>query len=119
MMAGETLFFNIIFRDKSGAEIDELDDFTEARIKLKVNGKAINDKQVKWKLIPSEFGDHSIKATFYIADHSKVQVYLDDYLLPFEVDLKIIARVKSKKIENIHSDYLHLDITESYAHPPS
>ncbi|CAI2374052.1 unnamed protein product [Moneuplotes crassus] len=117
MTAGETVFFTIIFRDRSGAEIDEIEDFSYSRLKIKQNGNTTTDKEIKWDIDFSEFGDNTLKMTCFLADFHKVQVYLDDYLLPLEIDMKIIARIKEKKIENIQTDFINLDITESYAFP--
>ena len=82
LKAGETLFFNIAFWDSSGAVIDDLTELSESRIKIKKNGYEAEPKGINWKLILSEFGDHTIKSTFYIAETQRIEFYFDNKLLP-------------------------------------
>lgn len=117
MIAGETLFFKIKFLDATGAEIDELDDFNHSRITIKKNGTEALSTQIKWELILSEYGDHEIKATFFNAETQNIQVYLDDQLLMFHIDLSVIAKVQGKQLDNIVSQSLFLDVAHGYAFP--
>ena len=118
MSAGETLFFNIHFADISGAIIDELDDFDHSRIKIKINGSEAQAKQIRWQLLLSEFGDHSIKAKIFNAETQNIQVFLDEQLLMFIVDCKIIARLTdTPSHDDIHSESLMLDVLQGYAYP--
>ena len=116
MMAGDTLFFKILFRDKSGALIDKVDDFDSSRLVLKKNGYEAPTTEIMYETILSDY-DSSIKARFLSAELQRIEIFYDKHLLKVEIDNKIVSKILNKEVPNISSDKLMLNISSDYAHP--